>query len=59
MPYVALMIVIAGFVAGVFATRRFAPPLAGSLEGRLAFWIVAIRTGTAVGVIVDALWLAV
>jgi hypothetical protein len=56
--YVALVVVIAGFVLGVYAGRRFVPPLAASIQGRIASWIVAALAGAAAGVTVDALWVA-
>lgn len=56
MQYVAVVIILAGFLAGVLAARRVVPPLARSREGRLAFAIVAVLVGAAAGVTTDALW---
>jgi hypothetical protein len=56
MTAVAIVVILGAFLAGMGATVRFAPPLAPSPEGRIAFWIVANLVGAAAGVIADSVW---
>jgi hypothetical protein len=39
---------VLGFVAGVYLSARFLPPLAGSREGVLMTWTVRVLVGSAV-----------
>lgn len=59
MEVVAFAVVAGAFLAGLMVTRRFAPPLAVTLEGQLSAWIVAVLVGASAGVVADQVWVGV
>lgn len=59
MKVVAFAVVAGAFFAGLAATRRFAPPLASTVEGRLASWITATLAGASAAVAADQIWVGV